>query len=150
MLGRENAVEFCRTSAVEDPLGPATQDKTGRGHMHLTSSQLAELTLLLFAKRAESDLEEETDERAALRKAVLVLAALNQDNQSEAAKQFSRYILTSFEPLLSHLDHFNHRIWDGHTIGIRANSDGEPLVAIKRETVLLPRIPLTCTRTLYP
>jgi len=103
--------------------------------MRLTSSQLAELALLLFASRAESDLEGEADEGAALRKAVLVLAALNQDNQSAASKQFSRYILTSFKPLLSHLDHLSHEIWDGHTIGIRVNSDGEPLVAIKRDTV---------------
>ena len=103
--------------------------------MSLTQNQLAELALLLFARRAESDLEEEANEGAALRKALLVLAALNQDNQSRAAKQFTRYILTSFEPLSSHLDHYDHKIWDGRTIGIRADSDGEPLVAIKRETV---------------
>jgi hypothetical protein len=103
--------------------------------MGLTPSQLAELTLLLFAARAESVLQEEDDEPAALRKALLVLAALNQENENVAAKRFARYLLTSFEPLRSRLDHCNHELWDGHTIGIRANEDGEPVVAISHDMV---------------
>lgn len=98
--------------------------------MPLTSIELADLGLLLFAKRAQTALETEVDERVALRKALLFLAALNQNNQGTAGKEFSRYVLTSLTALVSHLDHFNQEIWDRRRLAIRANAEGESVVAM--------------------
>lgn len=99
------------------------------------SDQLAQLGMLLAARKAERSLRDEPNEKIALAKAVLFLAAFSQENQSPAAKEFLRYVLTSFEPLRAQLDHYNLQVWEGGRVGIRAESNGDPVVVLNRDTV---------------
>ena len=103
--------------------------------MELAPNQLAELGLLLFGRRARLDLEDEVDEEVALRKALLIIAALSQDVRTPALNGFRSYILTSFGPLTDHLNAFDHGIWHRETLDVRADSSGAPIVAIQHNTL---------------
>jgi hypothetical protein len=103
--------------------------------MSLSPSQFAQLAMLLLARRTASVIDAEEDEPSALRKALLVLMALTQDGQSPAAKDFTRYLVTEFAPLIEHLNHGDHPLWDRNTVGVRKNQFGEIVLAIKRPVI---------------
>lgn len=103
--------------------------------MSLSERQLAELTMVLLADRAIAALADERDDDVALSKALLVLTALSQATNSSAAHYLSKYILKSFAPLRSRLTNGNLEVWKGHTIGVRVDNNGDPVVAVRKDTM---------------
>jgi len=97
---------------------------------------LLELLRARLSANIRKDLAGETDDRMALRKAMLTLIMLTQDGAGRVAKEFIEFLITDF-PALS--DHFSathdHPLFAKNTVG-RRHSDDEGVVLSLDKTLV--------------
>lgn len=96
-----------------------------------------ELLRLRLLKRVLRDLKSESDDHLALRKALLTLILMTQDDAGVPAQEFIKHLIRDFKPLTEHFTSSGHHpLFSKHRIARRLSEDGrDVLLAMDRKLV---------------
>ena len=81
-----------------------------------------------------NELERESDEASALRKALLLLILLVQDDASACGKELTEYLLTAFNPLAAHFKEHAHPFYKDEIVG-RARDQNDQVILVVSKTL---------------
>jgi hypothetical protein len=95
-----------------------------------------EQLLQLFVRHMMPELENETDERLALRKALLLLILCVQDEAQFGTEELIQYLLGAFPPLATEFDEHKHPLYRQHSAARAASQSGEKLVLIVGKSLI--------------
>ncbi|OGC62582.1 hypothetical protein A2264_01105 [candidate division WWE3 bacterium RIFOXYA2_FULL_46_9] len=81
------------------------------------------------------ELEREPDEVVALRKALLLLILLVQDDASPCGKELTEYLLLGFQPLAAHFKEQAHPFYKDEIVGRARDQNDQVLLVVSKTLV---------------